>query len=190
MRARFLKSTVLRALEAKIPDYLTEYRSGSFPKIMHDPESYFESELEIDLDQLSTIVGTSSAPNEVACCLRAHSAFTGITPYVARDERLWTYLTHTDLLEYTRTRWPIPDDDEKAVKHVKTHFFCIGARGIERDNAISRLWWMAYLCDRTPELSLEEALTYFLYQSDVRANIVERPTTSRTSRYSRLFLLS
>ena len=55
----------------------------------------------------------------------------------------------------------------------------MGARGIERDNAASRLWWLASLCHRTKGLSFEDALTCFLYQSDVRANIVERPTTSQ-----------
>lgn len=179
MKARFLKAPVLRGLESKIADNLAVYRSGSFASMEQDPESYFESELEVDLDQLATITGTSTDANEVACCLGAYNAFTGITAYLARDERLWTYLTHAELLEYTRTRWPIPDDDEKAIKHIKAHFFCIGARGIERDNAISRLWWMAYLCHRSTNLSLQDALTCFLFQSDVRANIVERPTTSQ-----------
>ena len=41
---------------------------------------------------------------------------------------------------------------------------------------------MASLCDRTDGLSLEEALACLLYQSDVRANIVERPTTSQNIR--------
>jgi Family of unknown function (DUF6339) len=35
------------------------------------------------------------------------------------------------------------------------------------------------LCNRTKGLSFEDALTCLLYQSDVRASIVERPTTSQ-----------
>jgi hypothetical protein len=89
------------------------------------------------------------------------------------------YLSHTLLLSYARARWPIPADNEAAVKHIKTHFFCIGARGIERDNAASRLWWQASICSRVDSISFEEALTCFLHKSDVRANIVERPTTSQ-----------
>ena len=98
---------------------------------------------------------------------------------MARDERLWVRITHIEFLEYSRTRWPIPVDNEKAVIHIKKHFFAKGARGLERDNAISRLWWMAEICRKVEGLSLKEALTAFLYQSDVRANIVERPTTSQ-----------
>ena len=44
----------------------------------------------------------------------------------------------------------------------------------------SRLWWMANLCNRVESLTLNEALTAFLYQTDVRANIIERPTTSQS----------
>ncbi len=103
-----------------------------------------------------------------------------IPPYLARDSRLWVYLTHTLLLDYSRKRWPIPNDDEKAVTHIRKHFFANGARGIERDNATSRLWWMANLCDRVDGLSLLDALIIFLHQYDVRANIIERPTTSQS----------
>lgn len=76
-------------------------------------------------------------------------------------------------------RWPIPQDKEKAIAHIKKHFFASGARGIERDNAASRLWWMASICSKVEGMSLERSLTAFLFQSDVRANIVERPTTSQ-----------
>ena len=60
-----------------------------------------------------------------------------MTPYLARDARIWCYLTHTYLLEYSRNRWPIPADDEKAVKHIVSHFFTKGVRGFERDIVIS-----------------------------------------------------
>jgi hypothetical protein len=84
------------------------------------------------------------------------------------------------LLDYTRKRWPIPDDDEAAVSHIRKHFFGKDKRAIERDNAVSRLWWMAFLCQRVPQLSMTEALQVLLYRSDVRANIIERPTASQS----------
>ena len=60
-----------------------------------------------------------------------------------------------------------------------THYFIKGSRGFERDNAISRLWWMASICNKVTQYPLEDVLTYFLEQYDVRANIIERPTTSQ-----------
>ena len=38
---------------------------------------------------------------------------------------------------------------------------------------------MSLICSRVERLSLERTLQVFLHQSDVRANIVERPTTSQ-----------
>ena len=102
-----------------------------------------------------------------------------LTHFHARDARLWVYLTHTVLLPYSRARWVIPADNEAAIKFIKDHFFCIANRGVERNNAASRLWWLAALCNRTQGLGLKDALTTLLYQSDVRASIVERPTTSQ-----------
>ncbi|MCR5868492.1 DUF6339 family protein [Aquincola sp. J276] len=104
-----------------------------------------------------------------------------LAPYDARDERLWVYLSHTTLLQYGRARWPIPKDDEKAVSHIHTHFFAKANRQIERDNLASRLWWMAHLCTRVQGVSQKQALEAFLLRSDVRANIIERPTIAQST---------
>jgi hypothetical protein len=66
------------------------------------------------------------------------------------------------------------------VKHIRQHFFGRDKRAIERDNAASRLWWMAFLCQRVPALATSEALQVLLYRSDVRVNIIERPTASQS----------
>src|SRR3546814_4359590 len=92
---------------------------------------------------------------EVENCLAVHEYLEALSPYEARDERLWSYLTHTSMLQYTRARWPIPSDDDKAVPHIETHFFARTNRQIERDNAVSRLWWMAHLCTKSEEHTSE-----------------------------------
>jgi Family of unknown function (DUF6339) len=52
------------------------------------------------------------------------AALKKLTPYEAADERLWTMLSHTAMLEHGRARWPIPTKDDDAVSHIETHFFC------------------------------------------------------------------
>lgn len=182
MKARFFKAVKVQELLAKVGENLESYRAGNFDFLVNDPTNYFETNLEVNVDKFPLINCEKDNLKEVENCMLMYEAMGKISHYLARDERLWIYLTHTFLLIYVRNRWPIPDDDEKAIKHIKNHFFCIGARGIERDNAASRLWWMASLCGRTDGLSLEEALACLLFQSDVRANIVERPTTSQNIR--------
>lgn len=182
MNARFLKASKMRELASKIQDNIEIYRSGNFDFIANDPEYYFESETKITEEVLASVTCTDTDLNEVDSCIKVYFGVGQISEYLARDERLWVYLTHTTMLDYARKRWPIPSDPEKAIKHIRAHFFCSGARGIERDNAASRLWWMASLCNRCAEIPLKDSLACFLHQSDVRANIVERPTTSQNVR--------
>lgn len=179
MKANFLKSVKINELLSSIEANLEIYRSGNFDFLLSDPSCSFETNLEIDESKLNKIYCEKDNLKEVENCILIYEAIKNMSHYLARDERLWTYLTHTYLLNYSRQRWPIPSDNQKAIKHIKTHFFCIGARGVERDNAASRLWWLASLCSRAKDISFHEALTCFLHQSDVRANMVERPTTSQ-----------
>lgn len=179
MKARFFKAQKVRDLTQSIKENLELYRGGNFDLVANDPEGYFDTSLDIDETKLLMIDCDSANHKEAENCILMFEGMGDISHYLARDERLWTYLTHTILLNYTRVRWPIPADDEKAIKHIKNHFFCIGARGVERDNASSRLWWMASLCNRASGLNLKDSLTSLLHQSDVRANIIERPTTSQ-----------
>lgn len=181
MKLRFVKSKVIQESSKVIKANLNQYRTGNFDATMNDPDSFFESQLEFDENLLKAVACKDDDFCEVACCVAMYQALAELSPYLARDERVWIYLTHTLLLDYTRKRWPIPTDDTEAVSHIRNHFFCDGARGIERNNAASRLWWMASLCNRTSDLTLNESLECFLHQSDVRANIVERPTTSQNS---------
>lgn len=179
MKANFLKSAKVKELLSKVEENLHAYRTSDFNFLTSDTSCHFETSLEIDEHKLASITCDKDNLREVESCMLMLDAMGGISHYLARDERLWVYLSHTLLLSYARTRWPIPADNEAAIKHIKTHFFCIGARGIERDNAASRLWWQASICRRVDGISFEEALTCFLHKSDVRANIVERPTTSQ-----------
>jgi len=180
MKARYLRQAVVDQLFDEVPANLGSYRSGTFAHLLHDPALFFEGTFEVKeavLSQLRPPEGQELFDAEnCALCL---NALTDATPYEARDERLWTYITHTYALEYTRARWQIPDDDGKAVSAVRTHFFGKGARGIDRDNSVSRLWWMGHLCNRVSTLPIGDSLKVLLHMSDVRANIIERPTISQ-----------
>jgi len=169
----------MKSLVGEISANLWRYRNGDFHFLSEDPACFFSTDVSVNLEGLQAVSCTSDGHREVECCLAVWEALGNVPPYLARDARLWTYLTHTALLDYTRTRWPIPENDESAVTHIRRHFFAENNRVIERDNAASRLWWMAQLCSEVSGLSLREALQTLLHQSDVRANIIERPTTTQ-----------
>lgn len=182
MKVRYLKQSTLDGLRSGIAINLEAYRSGDFHYLVTDPSFSFEHSTEFDAGSLASLrepIGGQFF--EAENCAILHAALKGLTPYEARDERLWTFLTHTSLLDHGRKRWPIPSDDGQAVKHIGQHFFARDKRQIERDNVGSRLWWMAHLCARVADVDQADALEAFLFRSDVRANLVERPTTSQAT---------
>lgn len=178
-KIRLLRSRIIQQLTMEVPHNLERYRSGNFNFLESDPANFFEIDQELDEQKMAKVDCDKDDHKEIDCCIHVYEALGKMSAYLARDTRLWVYLTHTSLLEYARKRWPIPTDAEAAAGHIRKHFFVTGVRGIERDNAASRLWWMAALASRVSGMTLTEALTSFLYRTDVRANIIERPTTSQ-----------
>ena len=179
MKARFFKEKYLKELELSVAENLELYRAGNFDSVANNTDNYFEVAFEVDEAKLKLLLPSNKNEAEVQNCMLIYEAMKNLTHFHARDARLWVYLTHTVLLPYTRARWVIPADEVAAIKFIKDHYFGISKRGIERDNSASRLWWMAALCKRVNELDFEMALTIFLHKSDVRASILERPTTSQ-----------
>lgn len=182
MKTRLARDATVLTLRKGVRDNLERYRTGDFSFLDLDVAQYHELPLEVDPATLLNL----KAPDgddlfEVDNCLVVHGFLEGLAPYDARDERLWVYLSHTFFLEYARARWPIPADDEAAVSHIETHFFARTNRQVERDNLVSRLWWMAHLCIRVAGIDHKAALEAFLLKSDVRANIIERPTVAQSA---------
>lgn len=181
MKLRFLKERALGELRRTIKDNLERYRSGEFDYLAADPSLSFESNIEFDEATLSKLRSPEGAELfEPENCAAFLAALKKLTPYEAADERLWVMLSHTSMLEHGRARWPIPKIDADAISHIETHFFASTQRGLERDNVASRLWWMGHLCARVEGLSMKEGLDALLHRADVRANIVERPTTGQS----------
>lgn len=100
---RHLKETILENIE--------KYRSGDFKFLMSDTTNFLETPHTIDLTVAKKIACTPLDQNEVECTLATFNALPTLTPYLARDERLWVYLTHIIFIDYSRSRWPIPDDN-------------------------------------------------------------------------------
>ena len=181
-KARYLRYATLEELRTLVPANLASYRQGDFKHIETDSAWWFEHDVEVDELKLGTLILPAGQNlHEPENCKLMYTALGKLTPYEARDERLWTYLTHTTLLAYTRSRWPIPADDGEAVAHIRKHFFARDKRQVERDNSGSRLWWMTHLCARVQHPNLGKALEAFLFRSDVRASIIERPTSSQST---------
>ena len=182
---RFLRDRALTDLKSQVRKNLALYRKKGFGFLATDASRSFGSPVEV-ADNLASLLKLPKCKKDdlfdVENCEVLHQNIRKVTPYIATDERMWVMLTHTAMLDYARARWPIPPDDDAAVQHISTHFFSWTQRQLERDNAASRLWWIAHICNRVKGLALKKALVAFLFRADVRANIIERPTTAASNR--------
>lgn len=76
----------------------------------------------------------------------------------------------------------LEDEEQKLIKHVQSHWFATSVRVRSRDNAISRLWWMAELAYSSDKTDYKTKLSQILFNSDYRANLLERTTTASSAK--------
>jgi hypothetical protein len=177
---RYFKEATLDKLRASVEKNLALYRNGEFSDFVVPVDEVSRPLAgEFDEDVLRNLNSpTHDELFDAENSLLLFDAFKLLTPLQAREERIWAYECHTRCLDYVRNRWPIPENDERAVKHIQTHFFAPTLRAIERDNGLSRLWWMGMIASRAEGITRENALKILMFRTDVRANLIERPTTS------------
>lgn len=193
MRVKLLHQSATIQLQNECFQNLEKYKAGDFNYIVDDSTLSFETDIELDLDveavtEILDYNGHNKSPAQRASTDLNFSkllfnSIPNLTPSLARDTRLWTFLSHTVFFQYVKNRFPLPpNDDEEALKKIKQHYFCQDERrGLERNNAVSRLWWMSFVVSRLEEMGLDQALEVFLHNTDIRASILERPTTSQNA---------
>ncbi|MDJ0641985.1 MAG: DUF6339 family protein [Erythrobacter sp.] len=174
---KYLRQQALDRLYDEVPENLGRYRAGSFDALESDPMLY--RELDVQAPGVAKLKVDKDATHDAANAAAIWSTLSHLSPADARDRRVWTMLAHTTYLEYARARYPIPDDDEAAIKQIRSHWFASNNRALERDQAVSRLWWFAFMANRAQNLSLGEALNALLHRTDLRANLIERPTMAQ-----------
>ena len=179
MMLRYFKESAVQRLYDAVPDNLDIYRDASHKVFNEAYREEFYREIpsrQIDPQEFSQLMLPESGnKRDVENSALVHQLFGSITPYLAKEERLWCYYCHAHGRKYSIARWPIPDDDEKAIQEIRKRYFPRGVRGFERDNPLARLWWMGYVASLAEDLDFDEALEAFLFKTDVRAQLLERP---------------
>lgn len=179
MRLNYLSNATIDDLRENIAANIERYRLGDFNDLMATGDWSIELDLDVDLAPLAALDASGKPEAEIANSRIVWKALSGLTPTLACEEGIWARLTHVECLGFSRARWLRVDmDDETVVKTVDEHFFAPGLTARRDDNAISRLWWNAYVAhSATPGPGLE-SLDMILKKADIRSNIVERSATA------------
>ena len=187
-QAKIIKEDVVEDLHREVGESLDKYFSLSSTGDFFDPDEDIRNLLSVQCDfgLLEKLEPTSGGENDEKNALLVYQSFPDLTPYKACDERIWAYLTHGPCFSYTQKRWLYNNRDKSKtvrIKLVQRHFFARGGvRGLQRNNAISNLWWSAHIARKCGEENFEKTLKVLLHQTDFRKTIVERPSTSRNAK--------
>ena len=173
----FRSSNSLKKLEENISKNINKYREGDFTDFL-DGEHYQILDKNFSEGVLAALKNANGPEHDLDNSLLLWNKLK-ISPRIARDPRFWVVLTHGCCLRYVRTRWPFSGDEIEDIKVIKKHFLTEGARGIDRDNAVSRLWMSSYVASK-PSLDMELALKVLLYKTDFRENLIGRPSVMQS----------
>jgi len=174
---KMLSATVLEQLAGTVDQNLELYKSGSFTDLAKETGWAIESVLAKWDPEIVAGLDPSGTPEaEVKNSFLIYSGLNGMTPALAREERLWARLCHIECLEYARSRWLT--NTENVAGAVRTHFFAKGLGGCRDDNAIGRLWWNGHLASLAEPANLELGLQRLLARANIRLQIMDRSDTA------------
>ena len=112
-------------------------------------------------------------------CRLVLNSLPGLTPAQATDDRLWTTLSFFHCKEYIQSRWPFEGaSKEEYVSNIDNHWFASGTRRRFRNNAISRLWWSAWVCSQVDNLKFSTAVETIFVNTEYVSGIMSRNTTT------------
>ena len=170
---KLVSAAVLEDLAAKISSNADRYKSGDFAELASQTGWEIETKLAQWDPTISHTLDASGTPEaEVKNSLAVYKSFKGVTPALAREERLWVRLCHVEFLEYARNRWL--SDEQNLTRDVGLHFFANGLRGCRDQNAIGRLWWNGHLAALASPEDIELGLNRLLAKANIRLQIMDR----------------
>lgn len=170
---RFLAATVVEDLSKNIDANLARYKGGDFLDLEKESGWAIETALATWDPAIAVNLDPSGTPTaEINNSLLIYNSLRGMTPALAREERLWTRLCHIECLQYARERWITKE--ETAASAVRLHFFAAGLRGCRDQNAIGRLWWNGHLSALAMPDNIEGGLKLLLTRANYRLQIVDR----------------
>lgn len=131
--------------------------------------------------------GASSLANDLQNAKSLPTAFQGLSPALATDERLWVTLALRNFYDYSTDRWGVHTGTTKedSYKYFKNHVLAATPRDRWRNQSISRLWWVGNHVSSLGSDLQKEALEVFYFNSDLGQQLLGRPNISQPLRLMR-----
>ena len=126
-------------------------------------EDYLKDEFPFDRSQVKRLKGIEhpsgleqkmlKATTDFEAAVALYEAYKDIPPILASKDVLWTYLSHVDLFNYVKKKWPeyeykqsangkVKKNQQESERYIRDHWFY--SRGPMR-TSLMNLWWSVYL---------------------------------------------
>lgn len=119
-------------------------------------EAYLSEHFEYDHSQALPLYGVThpeglleqldpSPEGDLQTAIAIYEAYQDLTPLEAQRDDIWVYLTHVDLFEYVKKRWPIPSniEEDKKQRFIENHWFHNTNNFLR--TTFAGLWWNVYM---------------------------------------------
>lgn len=137
------------------------------------PSDYLSDHFEYDRTQVVRLYGirhpedllqrlNPTPEGDLQSAIAIYEAYKDITPLFAQQDDLWVYLTHVDLFDYVKKRWPEVKNGGRTgspQEYIRDHWFRNRFNFLR--TSIAGLWWDIYLTydkDRNDPYELSEFL--------------------------------
>lgn len=173
---KFVSEKVAADLFGSIEENIDRYLEGDFSDLARELGWALETRsVEFDSGFADDLIAESGKEAEIANSMLVFDALKGMTPAVARDERIWVRLCHIEALVYARKRWIGASDP---ARDVRNHFFASGLPQCRDDNALGRLWWNGHLAQTIDKENPKAVLEQILARANIRLQFVDRANAS------------
>ncbi len=120
------------------------------------PSLYMGDSFEFDKSQVVRLYGINqpegllerldpTSDGDLQTAIAIYEAYPDLTPLMAQKDSLWVYLTHVDLFDYVKRRWPIPSniEEDKKCRFIENHWFHNPTNFLR--TTFAGLWWNVFL---------------------------------------------
>jgi hypothetical protein len=174
---RLLSAAIVEQLVRGLDMNLSRYRLGDFVNPAKTSGWAIETTVaRCDPAIFQRLDPTVNPEAEIRNSLLIYNGLEGMTPALAREERLWARLCHVECLHYARQRW-LRGKDGLAAK-VRLHFFAPSLPGCRDDNAVGRLWWNGHIAALACPDNVELGLRRLLARANIRLQVIDRTDTA------------
>lgn len=140
------------------------------------PEAYLKDHFEYDPSQVVRLYGVThpeglleqlnpTPDGDLQTAIAIYEAYPTISPLMAQQDDLWVYLTHVDLFEYVKKRWPEVETGGKAgnpINYITDHWFANRFNFLR--TTFAGFWWNIHLT-KDDERDNKYELSEFLFRN-------------------------